>query len=89
MSKKSLSGVVELTGRLAQLLANCGIPIMAAAENPGGHGHIAIVAPDDSPYDNSRGPWTGDAGAQNDFNYAVKQFAGLKPIRYFLLPPKD
>jgi hypothetical protein len=85
---RPLSGVIEITGRLAQALANLGIAILAAAPNPKGPGHIAIVSPDDSTYDDSRGPFTGDAGARNDFNYAVRQFAGLSPIKYFLLPLK-
>jgi hypothetical protein len=85
---RPLSGVIEITGRLAQALANLGIAILAAAPNAKGPGHVAVVAPDEALYDEARGPFTGDAGAKNDFQYALRQFAGLTPIRYFLLPPK-
>jgi len=89
VKRRNIIGVFEIDGELAQALANCGTPALAMAPNKRGPGHIAVVAPTDHVYDSTRGPYTGDAGANNDFNYAKDQFCGLKPIRYFLMPPKE
>lgn len=39
----------------AQLLADRGILVVAAWDNPGGHGHVATVRPENVPNDNPRG----------------------------------
>jgi hypothetical protein len=89
VKKKHIIGVFEIYDYLAQALANCGTPALAMAPNKRGPGHIAVVAPTDMVFDASRGPYTGDAGATNDFKFAKEQFCGLKPIRYFLMPPLE
>jgi hypothetical protein len=36
----------EVSPEEAQKLANQGVPVVAAQENPGGHGHVATVRPE-------------------------------------------
>jgi hypothetical protein len=92
MSKKALSGVFDIPGRLAQALANIGIPILAAARDTtpadGTISHVGIVCPDEAAYDESLGPFISQAGAKNGNRYSIKSFPGLSDPKFFLLPPK-
>ena len=92
MSSRNLSGVFKIDGRLAQALANIGIPILAAARDitpaNGTISHVGIVCPDESQYDDSRGPLISQAGAVNGTRYCVNSFPGLSAPAFFLLPPK-
>ena len=64
------SGVISIDAQTAQEYANRGQPIVAAWANPGGHGHVALVVPDDNDYDPELGPHITQAGRDN---YAPSQ----------------
>ena len=71
-------GWVEVSAQKAQDYANKGAPAIASFKRSGsGHGHIAMVRPDSSPYDKDKGPLITQAGWKN-FNseHARQAFGG-------------
>lgn len=78
------SGVTSVTAEQARNLANSGIPVLAVADNPNGHGHAAIVAP-------STGTVTmiGQAGATNGVMTLNSGFGSLAgSVHFYQFPPE-
>jgi hypothetical protein len=94
VSKSGGAGVFELSPRQAQLYADQGWAVLAAARrtiNDDQHAsHVGIVCPTDDPWNPAAGPWIGQAGAVNGFRSAYDSFTkwGLSTPRYFIMPLK-
>lgn len=74
------SGKIQLvTAREAQALANNGTVCLVLAPGPK-HGHVAVVIPDDKPYDSQTGCFIAQAGSKNGFFYEKSIF--LAPFIY-------
>jgi len=79
------SGVTEVTEEEARAAANRGVPVLVAADNSPGHGHVAVVAPSDG--DTTR---VGQAGATNGTMDLDDGFGGLADdVHYYTLPEGD
>lgn len=72
------TGVRKVSAEEAQNAANNGEPVLAAWNNPGGHGHAAVVVADNEKYDPDEGPRTAQAGNKNwtskDDKHAIDAF---------------
>ncbi len=83
-AKNPNSGVKELTEAEAKKLANQGVPVMAVASNPKGHGHVGIVAASDGDK-----TMISQAGSKVGTRSVEISFKGLNPVKYYQLPKKS
>jgi RHS repeat-associated protein len=80
----------QVTPEEAQRLANTGVTVFAAQENPGGHGHITTVRPDNayfSPYEiqgGGTGPVINNIGRRVEVDRASRAFPNpALPVKYY------
>jgi len=90
MYQNALKNAAEISGVTAQEFANNGYLVLAACYNPKGPGHVAIVCPSDSDYDDARGPLVGESGARCRITNSKDAFErwGYK-ARFFVIPKKE
>jgi hypothetical protein len=71
------NGWKKVSAEEAQKHANQGKPAVAAWKNNGGTGHVAMVRPDDAPFDPKKGPTIAQAGGGNfDKGSVASGFSG-------------
>lgn len=73
-----------VTAEEAQAFANTGQPVVATWKNPGGIGHIGVVAPGE--YSSQKGPHLAQAGAHNFNEGYVTDGFGDRPVVYYVHP---
>lgn len=78
------AGWQAVTAEDAQAFANAGQPVVATWHNPGGIGHIGVVAPGE--YSPQQGPHLAQAGAKNFNEGYVTDGFGNRPVVYYVHP---
>lgn len=76
-----------IDGDEAQQLANAGVLVIAVQPNPGGHGHICTVRPQnvpgDSPPPHGKGPLINNLGRHVEVDNENWAFLKMPPVHYY------
>jgi hypothetical protein len=79
--------VMEISGEMAQQLANEGYLVIAAQEIPTGIGHLSTIRPSDQTYDDSEGPVLSNVGGRMGIRTSADAFyTDIKNIHFYYDP---
>jgi hypothetical protein len=89
MYNNAVKNAAEVSAGAAQDYANAGKLVLAAAYNPRGPGHVAIVCPAEEEFNPEYGPLVGEAGARCRITHSRAAFEKWGyAARFFLVPAK-